>query len=96
MDILTLLIQLVSGAIGGNAAGSLKPNISLGTLGNTLAGLIGGGIGGQILQAALNLPSVAGGGALDPMALLTQIVSGGASGGVALALVSLLRGLTAK
>ncbi len=96
MDILTLLIQLISGAIGGNVAGSLQKNISLGTLGNTLAGLIGGGIGGQILQSALNLPSVVGETALDPMALLTQIASGGVSGGVALALVSLLRGLTAK
>ena len=36
---LGLIIQLISGAVGGNVAGSLLKNISLGTLGNSLVGL---------------------------------------------------------
>ena len=43
MDIVSLVVQLVSGAIGGNLAGSLLKNLSLGALGNSLAGAIGGG-----------------------------------------------------
>ena len=31
---LGLIIQLISGAVGGNVAGSLLKNVSLGTLGN--------------------------------------------------------------
>ena len=34
MDILPLLIQLASGAVGGNVAGKLIPKLSLGNIGN--------------------------------------------------------------
>ena len=57
MDIITLLIQLVSGALGGNIAGSMLKNMSLGTLGNTIAGIVGGGLGGQILEYAFHASS---------------------------------------
>ena len=50
MDFTGLIIQLVSGAIGGNAAGAVLKNFNLGILGNTIAGLVGGGIGGQIIS----------------------------------------------
>jgi uncharacterized membrane protein YeaQ/YmgE (transglycosylase-associated protein family) len=45
----SLIIQLVSGAVGGNVAGQLFKQYSLGTLGNTIAGVVGGGLGGQLL-----------------------------------------------
>ena len=48
-----ILIQLVLGAIGGNIGGALFKNLSLGTVGNSIAGIVGGGIGGQILTAVL-------------------------------------------
>jgi uncharacterized membrane protein YeaQ/YmgE (transglycosylase-associated protein family) len=95
MDIVTLLIQLISGALGGNVAGSLLKNLSLGTLGNSIAGIVGGGLGGQILGSLLNLPAV-GGGPLDLTAILTQIVSGGAGGGVLMAIIGIVRSLMAK
>jgi len=47
--ILPLIIQLVSGAVGGNIAGTLMNKFSLGALGNSLVGILGGGLGGQIL-----------------------------------------------
>ena len=46
---MNLIIQLVSGAVGGNIAGSFMKDSLLGTVGNSLAGILGGGIGGQLL-----------------------------------------------
>lgn len=95
MDILTLIIQLVSGALGGNVAGSLMKNISLGTLGNSIAGIVGGGLGGQILGSLLNLPAV-GGGPLDIMSIIGQIASGGVGGGVLMAVIGIIRSMLNK
>ena len=44
MDLGTI-IDLVSGIFGGNVAGGLIKNLSLGTLGNSVVCLIGGGLG---------------------------------------------------
>ena len=49
MNLIALIIQLVSGAVGGNVAGALMKKYSLGTLLNSIAGIVGGGIGGQLL-----------------------------------------------
>ncbi len=46
-----LILQLISGAVGGNLAGFLMKAKSLGTLWNTVVGVLGGGIGGQALSA---------------------------------------------
>lgn len=43
--IINLIVQIVAGAIGGNAAGAGLKDMSLGTAGNTIAGAIGGGVG---------------------------------------------------
>ncbi len=50
--LINLIIQLISGAVGGNVVASAAKNIDLGTLGNSIAGAIGGGVGGQILGYA--------------------------------------------
>ena len=49
MEFLPLVIQLLTGAAGGNVVGKLAKNLDLGTLWNSVAGIIGGGIGGQLL-----------------------------------------------
>ena len=56
------LIQVISGAVGGNVAGAALKNLNLGVLGNTLAGVVGGGIGGQLiaLAGAGNIGGLAG------------------------------------
>jgi uncharacterized membrane protein YeaQ/YmgE (transglycosylase-associated protein family) len=94
MDYIPLLIQLVSGALGGNVAGVLLKNISLGTFGNVIAGIVGGGIGGQILEQAFHM-TVANG-ATDPSAIITQILGSVVSGGVLMAIVGALRNAMAK
>ena len=42
--LINLIIQVVAGAIGGNAVGAGVKDVNLGTLGNTIAGAIGGGV----------------------------------------------------
>jgi hypothetical protein len=44
--LINLIIQIVSGAVGGNVVAGAAKNVDLGTLGNTIAGAIGGGVGG--------------------------------------------------
>jgi uncharacterized membrane protein YeaQ/YmgE (transglycosylase-associated protein family) len=93
-NLLPVLIQLISGAVGGNAAGSLMKNQSLGTLGNSIAGILGGGIGGQLL----NLLGVAtsGGASLDLGTIISNILGGGVGGGVLMAIIGVLKQLFAK
>jgi len=81
-SLLPIIIQLVSGAAGGNVAGALMKNLSLGTVGNSVAGIIGGGIGGQLL-------SFVGAGGLDGIA--GSLASGGVGGAVVMAGVGLVK-----
>ena len=50
MSIVPLIIQLAAGAVGGNIAGTLLKNFNLCPLGNSIAGIVGGGLGGQLLS----------------------------------------------
>lgn len=96
MDILQLIISLVSGAVGGNVAGKAMKDKSLGTLGDSLAGIFGGGIGGAILQFLGLIAKSAEGGGLDLTQILSTIASGGVGGGVLMVVISLLKGILAK
>jgi uncharacterized membrane protein YeaQ/YmgE (transglycosylase-associated protein family) len=53
MDITSLIIEAVSGAVGGNVAGAAMKEKSLGAIGNSIAGIVGGGLGGTILQTVM-------------------------------------------
>ena len=48
-----ILINLIAGALGGVGAGKSSPNFDLGTIGNIVSGLVGGGVLGQIVTLAL-------------------------------------------
>lgn len=89
-----LIIQLLAGAVGGNVAGKGVKSLDLGTLGNSIAGILGGGIGGQILTAVLG--SGAGAGGLDIGSIIQSVASGGVGGGVLLAIVSVIKKALAK
>lgn len=95
MDIVNLIIQLGSGALGGNIAGSLVRSISLGGLGNSIAGLVGGALGSQILSSLLGLGSVmsvaSGSGDPDIGAVIAQVAGGGVGGGIMTLLIGLLK-----
>ena len=51
MNLISLIIEAVSGAVGGNIAGAAMKEKSLGTLGNSIAGIVGGGLGGYSFRA---------------------------------------------
>ena len=72
---ISLLVQIISGAIGGNLAGMTKQ--SLGTGLNTLIGGVGGLVLGQIVSALTGTP---GGEALDVAAVGSNIVGSGVGG----------------
>lgn len=55
MNIISLIIEAISGAIGGNVAGAAMKENSLGTVENSIAGIVGGGLGGVILQTIMGL-----------------------------------------
>lgn len=88
MDILPLITQLVGGAVGGNAAGGLMKKFSLGTIGNSIVGILGGGLGGQLLGP---LGLSAGDGAMDIQSILTNVAAGGVGGGVLMAIVGFIK-----
>lgn len=87
-----IIINLITGALGGNAVGKSSPTFDLGTLGNTIAGLVGGGVLGQIIT--LVWPQVATalqGNNFDVGSLITQIVGGGVGGAALTAIVGAIK-----
>ena len=50
MDITSLIIEAVSGAVGGNVAGAALKDKSLGAIGNSIAGIVGGGVGQKLFR----------------------------------------------
>ncbi|MDY0092967.1 MAG: hypothetical protein RBT80_09740 [Candidatus Vecturithrix sp.] len=93
MSLLPLIIQLISGAVGGNLAGTLMKKFSLGTLWNSIAGIIGGGIGGQLL-GLLGITTATGG--VDLASIVGSIASGGVGGGVLMAIIGVIKSAMAK
>ena len=95
MNIIALIIHLISGALGGNIAGQLFKNIDLGVFGDSIAGILGGYIGGQTLNA-LGLFSGAPDGSLDLASIIGNIASSGVGGGVLMVIIGLIKSLLAK
>lgn len=89
-----LLIGLISGAIGGNVAGGVLKKIDLGILGNSFAGVVGGGIGSQILGMLGTGGTNAGD--LDFGSVIGQIAFGGVGGGALLAIIGVIKGAIGK
>ena len=72
-----ILINLVAGAVGGLGAGKASSTFDLGTTGNVISGLVGGGLLGQLIT--LLLPSVlaaAQSGNLSVSGIVSQAVAG--------------------
>ncbi len=77
-----LLVSLASGAAGGNIAGALMKDKSLGTLWNSVVGILGGGLGGQLL-GLIGMGDVGG--------IIGTIGSSTVGGAALLAIVSLFK-----
>lgn len=98
-----LIIQVLSGAVGGNLIGALIKRISLGWLGNTIAG--GGGAAvltflAPILQQygipvdlLINAGQVMTDNGFDLSALLQHVAGGGVGGGIVMTVIGILKAL---
>lgn len=93
-NIVNILIQLVSGGLGGAGAGKVMPKLSLGKIGDIIAGILGG-VGGSQLLGLLGLGGGTAGG-VDFASILTSILGGGVGGGALMAIVSAVKGMLAK
>src|ERR1700756_1620656 len=92
IDMEQILINLVAGAIGGVGAGKSSSTFDLGTAGNIVSGLVGGGLLGQV--ATLLLPSVlaaAQSGNLSVGGIISQAVAGGAGGAILTAIIGAIK-----
>lgn len=92
-NLLPLIVQLVSGAVGGNVAGAALKKLSLGTLGNSIVGILGGGLGGQLLGM---LGISTGGETMDVAGIVGNIAGGGVGGAALLAIIGAVKQALAK
>lgn len=93
-SLLPLLIKLGAGAVGGNVAAKVMPASSLGTLGNSIAGIAGGGIGGTLLSMVMG--GAAAGGGMDVGSIISSVAGGGIGGGVLMAVIGVVKGMMNK
>ena len=87
-----ILINLITGALGGVAVGKSSPTFDLGMIGNIISGLIGGGVLDQI--ATLLLPAItaaAQSGNLSVEGIISQVIAGGAGGAILTAIISAIK-----
>ena len=91
MNITALVIQLIAGALGGHTVGNFSKDVNLGPLGNTIAGVVGGGIGGQILSAILGFGGTAAASGMDIGSIVSAFLTGGVSGGLTALVVGFLK-----
>jgi uncharacterized membrane protein YeaQ/YmgE (transglycosylase-associated protein family) len=84
-----LIIQLISGALGGNLAGGLLKKLSLGTVFNSILGILGGGLGGQVLNS-LGFGDT-GGPSTDIGSVIGNILGGGVGGGILMVIVGAIK-----
>jgi uncharacterized membrane protein YeaQ/YmgE (transglycosylase-associated protein family) len=89
-----LWIEIVTGALGGNAAAMALKEHSFGVLGHTAVGAIGGALSGFFLQTFVTTVVNASGDLNQPtMAeqVILQCFVGAAAGGIAMMIVGLIK-----
>jgi hypothetical protein len=92
MNMEQILINLIAGALGGVGAGKASPNFDLGTIGNIISGLVGGGVLGQIVTLALpSVVAAAATGHLSVGGIISQVIAGGAGGAILTAIVGAIK-----
>ena len=97
-QLLPIIIGLLSGAVGGNIAGSLLKS-GMGTLGRSITGIVGGaglawvlqiiGGGGASVAEATNTATTSG---LNVVSILKTVIGGGVGGGILTAILGMVMG----
>jgi uncharacterized membrane protein YeaQ/YmgE (transglycosylase-associated protein family) len=101
MNVAGIVTDLIAGGVGGNIAGALLKKFDLGPIGNTVAGLVGGVGGGQLLSmltagGAAAATAGATGGGMDMSSILSSVAGGGVGGAIVMAIVGLIKAQMAK
>ncbi|WP_064966775.1 hypothetical protein [Tenacibaculum ovolyticum] len=81
-----LIISLLSGAVGGNIAGALLKKFSMGTLWNSVIGILGGGLGAQLLGML----------GIDISGIIGNIAGSGVGGGALMVIIGLIKSIIKK
>src|SRR4029077_10293100 len=95
MNIISLIIEAISGAVGGNVAGAAMKEYSLRTVGKLIAGIFGGGLGGTLLQMVMG-SAATGGGSMDLTSILSNVAGGGVGGAILMAIIGIIKNKMAK
>jgi uncharacterized membrane protein YeaQ/YmgE (transglycosylase-associated protein family) len=91
---MNMIIQIIAGLVGGNAAGAGLKNLSLGTAGNSIVGAVGGLVSSFVAgKLGLSADAVAN---LDIGAIIQSVVAGGAGGAVLTAILGAVKKAVAK
>jgi hypothetical protein len=93
--VVSLIIQLLSGAAGSGLLAKFVTQLNLGPLGNLITGALGGIGGGNILGSLLGSGAAVATGGGDVASILTQIVGGGVGGPILTAIIALVRNAVA-
>ena len=89
-----LVLQLIAGAVGGSVIGTTIKRYDLGMIGNLLAGIIGGGIGAQIIGALVGggeASAIVGPDGFDFGTLVAQFAAGAFGGGALVVVTGLAK-----
>ena len=91
---MNMIIQIIAGLVGGNAAGAGLKNLSLGTAGNSIVGAVGGLVSSFAAgKLGLSADAVAN---LDIGGIIQSVVAGGAGGAVLTAILGAVKKAVAK
>lgn len=91
MDIVGLVIGLAGGALGGNVAGGAMKS-SMGTMGRSVTGILGGtGLSLIAQQFGISLGDPTAGGSLDIMSIVSNVISGGLGGAALTAIIGMIK-----
>jgi uncharacterized membrane protein YeaQ/YmgE (transglycosylase-associated protein family) len=97
MNWLPLIVSLVSGGVGGNIAGAVMQKLNLGPVGNTIAGIVGGGVGGQLISMLTSGGAAAApASGMDLSSILSSVGGGGVGGAIVMAIIGLIKSQMAK
>ncbi len=97
MNVMGIVTDLIAGGVGGNIAGAVLKKFDLGPIGNTVAGIVGGVGGGQLLSmlmsggAAAAATSAASAGGMDMSSIIGNVAGGGIGGAIVMAIVGLVK-----
>ena len=101
--VVSILVQLIGGGVGGNGLAAVLKKLSLGPAGNTIAGAIGGWLGTWLAGMIPGLDGIVKGmaadgtaGGLDIGALAGQGVTGIVGGAILTAIAGAIKNMTMK